>query len=309
MSLFDRAVVLALPAVPKPLVRRFSQPYIAGSRLEQAIAVVRDLNQRHMMATLDILGEHIHRVAEAEGPRDAYLALLDEIQRTGVQSNVSVKLTQLGLKIDPEQCYRNIRTLVARARAIDSFVRIDMEDTSCTDDTLAIYRRLRSEGLDNTGVVLQAMLRRTLRDASDLGRDRTNVRLCKGIYVEPRHHAYQDRDLVRRSYVASLERLFRAGSYVGIATHDEILVFEALRLVEKMGLAPEQYEFQMLLGVEEELRQILVDGGHRLRVYVPFGEHWYAYSVRRMRENPKLAGHIARAILGRMAGAAGVTRR
>lgn len=300
MSLFDRAVVLALPAVPRPLVRHFSQPYIAGSRLEQAISVARDLNRRGMMATLDILGEHIHRTDEAEGPRDAYLALLDEIDRSKVDSNVSVKLTQLGLQLDPEACYRNIRSLVSRARAIGSFVRIDMEDSSCTDATLGIYRRLRAEGFENTGVVLQAMLRRTLRDASEAGRDKVNVRLCKGIYVEPRHLAYQDRELVRRSYVASLERLLAAGSYVGIATHDELLVFEALRLIEKLGLDRSRYEFQMLLGVEEELRQILVDAGHRLRVYVPFGEHWYAYSVRRMRENPKVAGHIARSILGRM---------
>lgn len=300
MSLFDRAVVLALPAVPKPLVRHFSQPYIAGSRLDEAIATVRRLNSAGMMATLDILGEHIHRIEEASGPRDSYLALIDEIHRTGVDSNVSVKLTQLGLKLDPEACYRNIRTMVMRAKTHGSFVRIDMEDTSCTDDTLGIYRRLRAEGLDNVGVVLQAMLRRTLRDASELGREGANVRLCKGIYVEPRRHAYQDRELVRRSYVASLERLFAAGSYVGIATHDELLVFEALRLVEKLGLKAGQYEFQMLLGVEEELRRILVDAGHRLRVYVPFGEHWYAYSVRRMRENPRVAGHVARSILGRI---------
>jgi proline dehydrogenase len=297
VSLFDRAVVGLLPLIPKPVVGYFSRRYIAGTRLEQALEVIRGLNARGMMATLDVLGEHITRLEQAEAPRDAYLRALEEIRRSGVDSNVSIKLSQLGLAIDPEACYRNLRRILERAREAGNFVRIDMEDSSLTDATLAVYRRLRAEGFENTGVVLQAMLRRTVDDAEELGKGRTNVRLCKGIYVEPRRIAYRDRELVNRNYALALERLFQAGSYVGIATHDERLVWEALRLIRAFGLRREQYEFQMLLGVEEELRRILVEGGHRLRVYVPFGEQWYAYSVRRLRENPRIAGYVAKSVL------------
>lgn len=298
MSFFDRLVVTTLPLVPRPLVGVFSRPYIAGSRLEDAIDTVRRLNAGGMMATVDVLGEHISRLEEADGPRDAYLALLSAIQREGVDANVSIKLTQLGMKIDPEACYRNLRQVIARAAENGNFVRLDMEESACTDETLRIYRRLRADGFTNTGVVLQAMLRRTLADADALAREGAGVRLCKGIYVEPRSLAWNDREIVRRNYTLILERLLEAGSYVGIATHDEILVWEALRLVRRLGLSREAYEFQMLLGVDEELRSILVQGGHRLRVYVPFGEQWYAYSSRRLRENPRLAGTVAKAALG-----------
>lgn len=297
MSFFDRLVVATLPLVPKPLVGRFSRPYIAGARRDQAVSLVRRLNESGMTATIDVLGEHITTLAEAEAPRDGYLALLDAIHREGIRSNVSVKPTQFGLALDPETCFRNLRAVVARAAELGNFVRLDMEDTSCTDDTLRIYHRLRAEGLENTGVVLQAMLRRTLADAEALGRVGARVRLCKGIYVEPRTLAWRDREIVRKNYVLVLERLVEAGCHVGIATHDEVLVWEALRLVHLRGLPPTAYEFQMLLGVEEELRGILVRAGHPLRVYVPFGEDWHAYSVRRLRENPKLAGTVARAVL------------
>jgi len=298
MSLFDRLVVAALPIVPRPLVGRFSRRYIAGARLEDAVATVRALNAQGMLATLDVLGEHINRIEEAQAPRDAYLRVLDAIQQEKIDSNVSIKLTQLGLKLDPRVCAAHLRAVVARAAESGNFVRIDMEDSSCTDDTLRIYRELQSEGLTNTGVVLQAMLRRTPADAERLAKERAGVRLCKGIYVEPRPLAWNDREIVRRNYAWALERLLDGGCYVGIATHDEMLVWEALRLIARLGLPREAYEFQMLLGVEEELRRILVADGHRLRVYVPFGESWYAYSTRRLRENPRLAGTVARAVLG-----------
>lgn len=297
MSWFDRAVVAALPLVPRPLVRHFSRPYIAGTSIGDALTTVRRLNAERMMATIDVLGEHIHRIEEADGPREAYLRLLEELRTAEVDANISVKLSQLGLKLDREVCYRNLRQLVLRARAQDCFVRIDMEDSSCTDDTLGIYRRLRAEGLENVGVVLQAMLRRSLDDARELARVKASVRVCKGIYVEPWRLAYQDRELVRRSFVELLDRLIGGGSYVAVATHDERLTFEAMRVAERHGLSPAQFEFQMLLGVREELRRAIVDAGYRLRVYVPFGENWYAYSVRRMRENPQVAGHVARAVL------------
>jgi proline dehydrogenase len=298
MSLFDRFVVAALPLVPRRLVGHFSRPYLAGAQVSDAVELVRALNAGRMSATLDLLGEHIHRLEDADGPRDAYVQMLEEIKREGLDANVSIKLTQVGLKLDALACYRNLRVVVVRAANLGIFVRLDMEDSSCTDDTLDIYRRLRAEGFTNTGVVLQAMLRRTARDADELATSNARVRLCKGIYVEPRRVAWQDRETVRRNYAFVLERLLRAGCHVGIATHDERLVWEGVRLVRELGLDRDRYEFQMLLGVAEELRGILVAEGHPLRVYVPFGEQWYSYSVRRLRENPRVAGAVARAVLG-----------
>jgi proline dehydrogenase len=298
MSAFDRVVGATLPLVPKPIVGYFSRPYIAGSTMTEAVAVVRRLNAQGMMASLDVLGENITSPAQADAAAQSYLRVLEEISKAGVDSNVSIKLTQLGLKIDPEGCFERIHRVVARAQELGNFVRIDMEDSTCTTETLEIHRRLRRD-LSQVGLVLQAMLRRTLRDADELAAPGGNIRLCKGIYVEPRRIAYRDQELINRNYTLVLERLLSSGCYVGIATHDEKLVWEALRLIRQLGLTREQYEFQMLLGVDEELRGILVDAGHRLRVYVPFGEQWYAYSVRRLRENPRIAGHVARSVLAR----------
>lgn len=297
-SLLDRAFVGLLPMVPKPIVRHFSAPYIAGAKVEDAVRVVRDLNSRGAVATLDILGEHIHSSTEADRALDCYLSLLETIRRERLDSNVSVKLTQLGLKLSQEDCYGRIEKVVVRAGELANFVRIDMEDSSCTDATLAIHRRL-SERHGNVGIVIQAMLRRSASDIELLASARRNVRLCKGIYVEPRAIAYRDPEIIRRSFRELLERLLSAGSYVGIATHDELLVFEALALVRRHHLGVKDFEFQMLLGVDRALREILIRSGYRLRVYVPFGEHWYAYSLRRLKENPHLAGTILRAALRR----------
>lgn len=298
MSAFDRALGAALPIVPRPIVGYFSRRYIAGESLEDAFEVVRRLNRQGMMATLDVLGESVTEPAAAERARDAYLHVLDEIRSARIDSNVSIKLTQLGLLLDRQACYENIRAVVTRAHEQGSFVRIDMEDASCTSATLEIFQRLRRE-FTCVGVVLQAMLRRTIDDASELAASQANIRLCKGIYLEPRVIAFRDRELIRRNYTLILEELLEAGCYVGIATHDERLVWEALRLIRRHRLARERYEFQMLLGVDDELRSILVQAGHRLRVYVPFGDQWYAYSMRRLRENPRIAGYVARGVLRR----------
>jgi proline dehydrogenase len=297
-SLLDRAVVAALPLVPKPLVGYFSRPYIAGASTNDAFRVVSDLREQGACATLDILGEHIYSPAEADAAQTGYLDLLEAITREGIRSGVSVKLTQLGLKLALEECAARTDALVTRAEELGIFVRLDMEDSSCTDDTLELHRRL-SKKHRNVGVVIQSMLRRSLADVEQLAAVSANVRLCKGIYVEPHHVAYQEREIVRRSFVELLDMLLGAGCYVGIATHDERLVFEALNLVRRYHRTKEQYEFQMLLGVSERLRRVLIGEGHRLRVYVPFGSQWYAYSVRRLKENPQLAGTVARAVLKR----------
>jgi proline dehydrogenase len=203
------------------------------------------------------------------------------------------------LLLDRDLCLDNLRRILEAARERDNFLRIDMEDAPCTSRTIELYKILRAEYPAHVGLVLQSRLRRTLDDVDQLASAPANYRLCKGIYLEPRKIAYTDAESIRRNFVMILDRMLELGAYVGIATHDELLAWESLRLIRKHGLTPDQYEFQMLLGVDEELREILIAGGHQLRVYVPYGEHWYPYSVRRLRENPQIAGYALKALLKR----------
>jgi proline dehydrogenase len=287
VSLLDSAIVRALPAVPKPVVRRLSARYIAGAELDDARRVVAELNTAGKRATVDVLGEEITRADEARAITRAYLDVLDAIDDDGLDANVSVKLTGLGLEVDPALCRENLAAIAERG----TFVRIDMEDSTTTDATLELYRDLTDEGFDNLGVVLQAALKRTEEDARALAG--VNVRLCKGIYIEPPEISYRDFDDIRENYVRTLGLLLDGGCYVGIATHDEWLVEQGLRAVRERGLEPGAYEFQMLLGVRRELGNRLVRDGHPLRIYVPFGRQWYEYSLRRLQENPKIAGYVA----------------
>ena len=293
MTIIDRAIVRALPAVPRQVVKRLSSRYIAGTTLAEACDVVRELNALGKEATLDVLGEEVTLREEAIGLRDAYRRALDTIDEDGLRSNVSVKLTALGLKLDRGLCRADLTAVVEEAARFDNFVRIDMEDSSTASETLALYRQIREEGHDNLGVVLQAALKRTLSDIGGLGDLRPNVRVCKGIYVEPPEIAYQEDEIIRLNFLDALEALFDIGSYVAIATHDDWLIGEALALVDRRGLGRDDYEFQMLLGVRAELGDGLVREGHRLRIYVPFGRRWYEYSIRRLQENPKIAGYVA----------------
>jgi proline dehydrogenase len=289
-----------LPAVPRPLVHRFAQRYIAGDTLADACRVVETLNDQGKLATIDVLGEEITRPEEARAIAQAYRDVFETIEEQRLDSNVSVKLTGLGLKLDYELCRENLTAVVEEASRRGNFVRIDMEDSSTTDDTLRLYRELRGAGHDNLGVVLQAYMRRTLDDVYALADLRPSVRLCKGIYIEPEEIAYQGYEEVRANYLRALEALLDAGCYVGIATHDEWLVDEGRRIVARRGLDRGGYEFQMLLGVAQPLGDRLVREGHRLRIYVPFGEQWYAYSLRRLQENPRIAGYVAADTLGRL---------
>jgi proline dehydrogenase len=300
LALLDRAIVRVLPAVPKAVVRRLSDRYIAGPELEDAIAVVRSLNEAGKLATLDVLGEEVASTEEALGIRGEYEDAMAAIEREGLDANVSVKLTGLGLTVDPALCAESLRTLVRAAEENGRFVRIDMEDSSTTTATLELYRELRAEGHDNVGIVLQAMLRRTLDDVLDLVKLEPNVRVCKGIYVEPADIAYQGEEAIRFAFVEAMAALWEGGAKVAVATHDEWLVGEALRLIEERGLGPERYEFQMLLGVREKLADELVREAHTLRVYVPYGRQWYEYALRRLQENPKVAGYVARDTLRRL---------
>jgi proline dehydrogenase len=300
VALLDRAIVRLLPAVPRPVVQKLSERYIAGPELKDARETVRRLNAQGKMATIDVLGEEITNEEEAAAIVRAYQDVFADIQRCKLDSNVSVKLTALGLNLGYDVCLANLETVVEDAASRRNFVRIDMEDSSTTDETLRLYRELRESGHDNVGIVLQAMLRRTLDDIHDLADLRPSVRLCKGIYVEPPEIAFREFGAVRANFVQALGALLEAGCYVGIATHDEWLLDEGRRLVAEHGLGPDEYEFQMLLGVRPALGDALVRDGHGLRIYVPFGRHWYEYSLRRLQENPKIAGYIAVDTLGRL---------
>jgi proline dehydrogenase len=299
VSLVDSAIVRLLPAVPRPVVRKISERYIAGEELDDALRLVRRLNDQGKLATVDVLGEEIAEPDEARAIAAAYREAFEAIQRGRLDSNVSVKPTALGLKLGYDLFRSNLLDVVRHAAERGNFVRIDMEDSSTTDDTLRAYRELREAGQENVGIVLQARLKRTPADLAELAELRPNVRLCKGIYLERAEIAYRDFDSIRASFVQTLEELLELGCYVGIATHDEWLLEQGQRLVAARGLACEEYEFQMLLGVRPGLGDELVRGGHRLRIYTPFGRHWYAYSLRRLQENPKLAGYIAADTVGR----------
>jgi proline dehydrogenase len=293
-STLDHAIVRLLPAVPRPIVRRLSSRYIAGPSIDDAIRVVQRLNAKGKAATVDVLGEEVTSADVARAIAGQYHDVLARIDDENLDANVSVKLTGLGLDFDPDLCREIVEAIVVDAAARSNFVRIDMEDSSTTDRTLGLYRELRRTGHPNVGAVVQAYLHRTIDDVADID----NVRVCKGIYVEPEAIAYQGYDEVRANFLRVLEAVLAADAYVGIATHDEYLIVEALRLVE--SVPRDRYEFQMLLGVRSDRADDLVAAGHRVRIYVPFGTDWYEYSLRRLQENPKIAGYIAADTFGRL---------
>lgn len=304
MLFWDRLIVGAIPVVPRAVVQRVARRYVAGESLEEALKTTELLEGQGAMATLDVLGEEVTEEGRAEETIEQYQRALDAIAQRGRKCNISIKLTALGLLIDEDLAERNLQRVAESARRHGNFVRIDMEDHTCTDATLRIYRSLQPK-VGNLGVVLQAMLHRTGHDVAALaaaaGQGQLagglSVRLCKGIYREPASIAHQDRQLVREAFLAHLDGLLEGGAYVAIATHDDVLVKGALERIERLALGKQAYEFQMLLGVLPKLRRRLLDAGHRLRVYVPYGADWYAYSMRRLRENPEVARHVMKAML------------
>ena len=293
-----------LPLMPKSFVWLFSKRYIAGKKIEDAIRVSRELNSEGIKVTVDLLGEFIKTLDEADKNKIEYLDIIDTFTREKIDGNFSLKPTMFGLLLDKEVCYRNIREIVQRAAGHDSFVRIDMEDSQCVDLEIELFRRLKTEFPKNVGLVFQAYLKRTLKDLQDLLDLHTeetpvNYRLCKGIYVEPAQIAYKKYDEINKHYLADLEFMFQHKIYPGIATHDKPLVEGAYRLIEKYSVPKHMYEFQMLYGVTPELRKSVVDNGHTMRVYVPYGEQWFAYSTRRLKENPRMASLIIKALFYR----------
>jgi proline dehydrogenase len=293
VSVFHNLLVKTVQIMPENVVWLFSKKYIAGKTLQSAIETVKYLNSKGILATLDVLGESIKTKEEAIDSKKKALEVFDVIIKNRLNANLSIKPTQMGLAIDKELAYEHILELVKRADEINNFVRLDMEDSPYTDLTLEVYKRVYEE-YSNLGVVLQAYLKRTYNDTIILNKIGTNYRLCKGIYIEPATIAYKDKQAIRDNFMKSLEIMLKNGNYVGIATHDKYLIDKSYELIKELNVPKDKFEFQMLLGVREDLRDKINRDGYKIRVYVPFGEDWYKYSIRRLQENPQLAGHIVK---------------
>lgn len=299
--MLNKMIAGILPHMPKKLVWLFSKEYIAGETLEQAIANAKKLNAEGILTTIDVLGEFITTLAEAEANKKEYLAVIAAAEKAGVNGNYSLKPTFFGLLLNKNVAYNHIREVVAKAAEYNNFVRIDMEDSPCTDMEIEIYRKLKQEFPANVGLVVQAYLKRTHRDIAGLQDLNTpdhpvNLRVCKGIYVEPESLAYKKYEEVNSHFIDDIEYMFQQKMYPAIATHDAAVVDGAYKLIEKYQVAPQKYEFQMLYGVTPGLRKSILDKGHRMRVYVPFGKQWFGYCTRRLKENPQMAGVILKAL-------------
>ena len=285
------------------LARRFAQRFVAGETIEEAVAVVAGLNAKGITASLDLLGESVHNEAEARAAGREYLAILDRIHERKLNANVSVKLTAMGLDVSEELCISIMQEILERARTYGSFVRLDMESSKYTQQTLHLFEhRLFPNYRENVGIVLQSYLYRTMEDVAYANQLRARVRICKGAYQEPASVAYPDKSDVDASYVRAMHALMEHGNYPGLATHDEAIIREAKRFAKERGIGPERFEFQMLYGVRRDLQERLVREGYNMRVYVPFGTQWYPYLMRRLAERPAnvafMTGNILRELVG-----------
>ena len=299
MNLANQFILSAIQLLPKPLVKRFAMRYIAGEGLDDAVRLVRAIHSNQMIGTMDVLGENISTREESLAAVRECEEVLHSINRNHLDANLSIKLTQFGLKIDEEFYHSNVKRLLEIASGTNNFVRMDMEDSSTTSETLELYGRLRSEGFENVGVVIQANMRRSEEDVRKLVSKKANIRLCKGAYIEPEAIALRGKKEIRLNYLNLLEMLLKGKCYVGIATHDDFLIGAAYQTIREMNLQKSDYEFQMLFGVKSKLRDKIVADGHRLRVYVPFGQCWYAYSIRRFKENPQMVRYVLRALFSK----------
>jgi proline dehydrogenase len=291
----NQAIVSFVKILPKSVVYLFAKKYIAGEKLEDAVNVVNSLNEKGILATMDVLGEAVTSKAECEEAKKECLQVLETIKKNNLNSNLSLKPTQLGLVIDPEFCYNQISEILELAKSNNNFVRIDMEDSPTTDATIALYLRLKQK-YSNVGIVVQSYLKRTLSDVQSPKLKNTSYRLCKGIYNEPAEIAFKGKQEVRDNFIAVLDYLLDNGNYVGIATHDDYLIRKSYELIKKKNIDKSRFEFQMLYGVKERLRDKINADGYKIRIYVPFGQHWYRYSIRRLQENPNMAWHITKSI-------------
>lgn len=296
MDAINHLIVKIVQLLPKPVVGFFSKKYIAGVTLQSAVDFVKKLNSKGIYATMDVLGESVANKEESIRCKNEAIEVLDAIEKNKLMANLSIKPTQMGLAIDEEFAYQQILEIVKKAAEYKNFVRIDMEDSPFTDKTINVYKKIYQD-YKNVGIVIQSYMRRAYDDVVTLNKIGTNYRLCKGIYVEPASIAYKDRQEVRNNYLKLLDAMFKDGNYVGIATHDKYLIDEAYKRVKEKNISKDKFEFQMLLGVREDLRDKINADDYKIRIYVPFGKDWYAYSVRRLKENPSMAGHIVKSFL------------
>jgi proline dehydrogenase len=302
--MINRFIVRLLPYVPKQLIWIISRRYIAGEQIEEALRVSREINNNSMTVTVDLLGENITSLSEAENYKQGYINLIKHFTSEMINGNFSVKPSMFGLLLDLEVCYQNLRDILKTAKLCNSFVRIDMEDSSCTSNEILLFRRLKNEFPGNIGLVLQAYLRRTSNDIKELmelhkADSPLNIRLCKGIYIENEAISFKDHQVIRDHFIEDLNILFRNGVYVGIATHDKCLIDKAYELIDQYRIPTTKYEFQMLYGVTPKLGRSITENGHQMRIYVPFGKEWFNYSMRRLNENPKMVSHIIKALFFR----------
>jgi len=295
MNWFNKMLVGVMPIAPRPIVGMVAKRYIAGETLEEGIEKVRSLNERGYIGTMDVLGESVTDKAGTQKPMDMYRKLIGAVgDNPDIQTGISVKLTQLGLSIDKEFCWENMQELIALGKEIDLFIRIDMEDSSVTSDTLEIFERSLQK-YSNMGIVIQAYMKRSRDDIQHLIELGVNVRLCKGIYNEPASIAYKDKEEIRENYIELAKMYLDAGKYIGIATHDDYLIDHLYTYIKNKNISKDQYEFQALLGVPiDNILDNLVSEGNTVRIYIPFGEDWYAYSSRRLKENPDIAGYVVK---------------
>jgi len=303
--MLNKLLANALPYMPKKLIWIFSKRYIAGETIEDGIKASLELNKQGIEVTVDLLGEFISTIEQAEENKIKYFDIIDRFTAEGIKGNFSVKPTMFGLLIDKDVCFANIEAVVRKAVERNTFIRIDMEDSQCVDSELEMYRKLQQKYPAHVGLVIQAYLRRTKNDLINMDNNihvngtPLNFRLCKGIYIEPKHIAFKAYDEVRDHYLDDLNFMLDRNMYVGIATHDKFLVDNAMKMIDEKHLDKSKYEFQMLYGVTPELRTSIVKQGHKMRVYVPFGKDWFGYSTRRLKENPKMASHIIKALFFR----------
>lgn len=303
--MLNKVIASTLPHMPKKLVWVFSKRYVAGENIDDGIAISKQLNSKGILVTVDLLGEFIHTIEEAEHNKNEYLKIVERFTSENIKGNFSIKPTSFGLLIDAKKCHKFVREVVASAARYGNFVRIDMEDSQCTQMELDLYVLLKGEFPLNVGLVLQAYMKRTYTDIEQLLKIAhspeapLNFRLCKGIYVEPQEIAYRDFHEVRHNFIKCLELMFEHGVYVGIATHDAFLVAEAMKLITRYNVPKTNYEFQMLYGVTPALRDSIVADGHKMRIYVPYGKDWFGYCSRRLKENPKMVYDIIKAVFVR----------
>ncbi len=298
MSLLDTFIARSLPLIPKPIVRRVAWRYIAGTTLDDAVATVRRLAALGATATIDALGEFVTSAEQAEHETRQALRTLDAIATHQLPAYLSLKLTSIGLSLERALAEENLRRILRHAQSLGLFVRLDMENSPYTTATLDLYRSMRDAGFGNLGVVIQAYLYRSEQDIRQLAPYAADIRLCKGIYNEDASIAIKDREGIRANYRRLLRLILDLGMRVRIATHDEVLIADALDVIASRQLSTEHYEFQMLLGVREQKRDELLSKGYPVRIYVPYGDDWYGYSLRRLKENPQVAGHVFRALIG-----------